>query len=212
MGVGVRFCQKAHQDPEAVLVRGIDRAAICREEIFGVFSQLKGVILFGKRPQRVVCTRRPPSITTFIERRAPLHCKHTSLAVLPSATNPTRALHQVHRNSFRDRLRMLALFRVHPAMARSSRAVSRLKLFKDHLEPPSLFELNTPFSTERSSPLFHDTVRNLPAARPYSTKPSFTQEKEKPARMSTQEAHPALLIPGPIEFDDAVLQSMSHFR
>ncbi|CAI4218134.1 unnamed protein product [Parascedosporium putredinis] len=30
-------------------------------------------------------------------------------------------------------------------------------------------------------------------------------------KMSTQPAHPALLIPGPIEFDDAVLQSMSHF-
>jgi hypothetical protein len=30
--------------------------------------------------------------------------------------------------------------------------------------------------------------------------------------MSSQPDHPALLIPGPIEFDDAVLQSMSHFR
>ncbi|KAG9246767.1 alanine--glyoxylate aminotransferas-like protein [Calycina marina] len=29
--------------------------------------------------------------------------------------------------------------------------------------------------------------------------------------MSNQPEHPALLIPGPIEFDDAVLQSMSHF-
>lgn len=29
--------------------------------------------------------------------------------------------------------------------------------------------------------------------------------------MSTQPEHPALLIPGPIEFDDAVLHSMSHF-
>ncbi|KAF2801168.1 PLP-dependent transferase [Melanomma pulvis-pyrius CBS 109.77] len=29
--------------------------------------------------------------------------------------------------------------------------------------------------------------------------------------MSSQPPHPALLIPGPIEFDDAVLQSMSHF-
>ncbi|KAK3051125.1 hypothetical protein LTS18_012462, partial [Coniosporium uncinatum] len=29
--------------------------------------------------------------------------------------------------------------------------------------------------------------------------------------MSTQPEHPALLIPGPIEFDDAVLQAMSHF-
>lgn len=30
--------------------------------------------------------------------------------------------------------------------------------------------------------------------------------------MSSQANHPALLIPGPIEFDDAVLQSMSHYR
>ncbi|PNY26120.1 Alanine-glyoxylate aminotransferase 1 [Tolypocladium capitatum] len=29
--------------------------------------------------------------------------------------------------------------------------------------------------------------------------------------MSSQPAHPALLIPGPIEFDDAVLQSMGHY-
>ncbi|KAI9678170.1 MAG: hypothetical protein M1817_006115 [Caeruleum heppii] len=29
--------------------------------------------------------------------------------------------------------------------------------------------------------------------------------------MSKQESHPTLLIPGPIEFDDAVLQSMSHY-
>ncbi|KAL4868134.1 hypothetical protein BDV12DRAFT_170126 [Aspergillus spectabilis] len=29
--------------------------------------------------------------------------------------------------------------------------------------------------------------------------------------MSTQPPHPTLLIPGPIEFDDAVLQSMSHY-
>ncbi|KAK9772296.1 hypothetical protein SCAR479_10996 [Seiridium cardinale] len=30
-------------------------------------------------------------------------------------------------------------------------------------------------------------------------------------KMSSQPEHPTLLIPGPIEFDDAVLQSMSHF-
>ena len=30
--------------------------------------------------------------------------------------------------------------------------------------------------------------------------------------MSNQAEHPALLIPGPIEFDDAVLGSMAHFR
>lgn len=32
------------------------------------------------------------------------------------------------------------------------------------------------------------------------------------AKMSSQPSHPTLLIPGPIEFDDAVLQSMSHYR
>ena len=32
------------------------------------------------------------------------------------------------------------------------------------------------------------------------------------AKMSSQAAHPALMIPGPIEFDDAVLQSMAHYR
>lgn len=32
------------------------------------------------------------------------------------------------------------------------------------------------------------------------------------SNMSSQPEHPALLIPGPIEFDDAVLQSMSHYR
>lgn len=31
-------------------------------------------------------------------------------------------------------------------------------------------------------------------------------------KMSSQPDHPTLLIPGPIEFDDAVLQSMSHYR
>ncbi|RDA94883.1 hypothetical protein CP533_4308 [Ophiocordyceps camponoti-saundersi (nom. inval.)] len=31
------------------------------------------------------------------------------------------------------------------------------------------------------------------------------------ANMSSQQSHPTLLIPGPVEFDDAVLQSMSHY-
>jgi len=30
--------------------------------------------------------------------------------------------------------------------------------------------------------------------------------------MSSQPPHASLMIPGPIEFDDAVLQAMSHFR
>jgi alanine-glyoxylate transaminase/serine-glyoxylate transaminase/serine-pyruvate transaminase len=36
-------------------------------------------------------------------------------------------------------------------------------------------------------------------------------DQEKKLNMSNQEPHAALLIPGPIEFDDQVLQSMSHY-
>ena len=43
-----------------------------------------------------------------------------------------------------------------------------------------------------------------------------TQTEQKPqepaANMSTQPEHPSVLIPGPVEFDDAVLQSMGHYR
>lgn len=52
------------------------------------------------------------------------------------------------------------------------------------------------------------------AARAVSASPS-TSSIHRPrslATMSTQPEHPTLLIPGPIEFDDAVLNSMSHYR
>jgi hypothetical protein len=152
-----------------------------------------------------------PNTTRTTIERPPFPAVVTNIGSLTRPI-PRLILHKVHSSSFRDRLRMLALFRFHPAMARSSRAVSRLRQFKDHLEPPSLFELNTPFSTERSSTLFHETEIRPSISRPFSTQRSLAQEQEKPAKMSTQEAHPALLIPGPIEFDDAVLQAMSHFR
>lgn len=35
---------------------------------------------------------------------------------------------------------------------------------------------------------------------------------EKGISTTLQPEHPALLIPGPVEFDDAVLGAMSHFR
>lgn len=46
---------------------------------------------------------------------------------------------------------------------------------------------------------------------PSSTTQNRTLSTSQP-KMSSQPEHPTLLIPGPIEFDDAVLQSMSHFR
>jgi len=36
--------------------------------------------------------------------------------------------------------------------------------------------------------------------------------KETPVKMSSQPPHPAVMIPGPVEFDDAVLNAMSHYR
>jgi len=95
-----------------------------------------------------------------------------------------------------------------------SRATSRLDLFSRHLEPKPFLELNTPFSTERSARLV-DEQGNItkPRKPPQPTpRPEKAIEPEPPAAMSKQAAHPALLIPGPIEFDDEVLQSMSHFR
>jgi alanine-glyoxylate transaminase/serine-glyoxylate transaminase/serine-pyruvate transaminase len=71
--------------------------------------------------------------------------------------------------------------------------------------------LNTPFSIERDNP-------TKKQHQPISLKQNFStsqqpqaEEPAKAAKMSSQPNHPTLLIPGPIEFDDAVLQSMSHY-
>ncbi|KAF2280554.1 PLP-dependent transferase [Westerdykella ornata] len=101
----------------------------------------------------------------------------------------------------------------------SSRPSARLDLFSRHLAPNKPFlELNTPFSTERAAHL-EDPQGNIIRTKP-AQQPAIEQEQEQkaaqvqpeePATMSSQPSHPALMIPGPIEFDDAVLQSMSHF-
>jgi len=56
------------------------------------------------------------------------------------------------------------------------------------------------------------SVEILPVIEPLPKHSRRFSSSSKQATMSTQPEHPALLIPGPIEFDDAVLQSMSHFR
>jgi alanine-glyoxylate transaminase/serine-glyoxylate transaminase/serine-pyruvate transaminase len=105
-----------------------------------------------------------------------------------------------------------------------SRAPSRLDLFTRHLRPKPFLELNTPFSTERSAYPEDDqgnVIKKKKGKEEEQVKEEPAQEEKKatkeapvetPANMSSQPPHPALLIPGPIEFDDAVLQSMSHFR
>ncbi|KAK1249929.1 hypothetical protein MKX08_009932 [Trichoderma sp. CBMAI-0020] len=63
-----------------------------------------------------------------------------------------------------------------------------------------------------SPPLSSSSPRT--SSETLASPPRFRQapaQRRHLAAMSTQASHPALLIPGPIEFDDAVLQSMSHF-
>ncbi|KAG9912754.1 hypothetical protein KCU98_g23479, partial [Aureobasidium melanogenum] len=78
---------------------------------------------------------------------------------------------------------------------------SRLSLISRHLDQRPQVELNTPYAHERQSSPSDDI--------PYSPQP--VGQEEKKTTMSSQPPHPALLIPGPIEFDDQVLQAMSHF-
>ncbi len=101
---------------------------------------------------------------------------------------------KVPRSLFR-RLRPSSMPRQNP-----DNRPARLSLISRHLAP--VYPINTPFTVER----LPDTIDTslLPKTQ--------TRNLSTPAKMSTQAAHPTLLIPGPIEFDDAVLQSMSHFR
>ncbi|KAI5360306.1 Putative aminotransferase class V domain, pyridoxal phosphate-dependent transferase, major [Septoria linicola] len=82
--------------------------------------------------------------------------------------------------------------------------------------------LNTPFSIESrivddfAATGSGETFKAPEQRRDFSTAAVSLKEegkRSKPAakKMSSQPPHPALLIPGPIEFDDEVLQSMSHY-
>ncbi|XMA07546.1 hypothetical protein WAI453_000337 [Rhynchosporium graminicola] len=81
---------------------------------------------------------------------------------------------------------------------------ARLSVISRHLDPRPPLPINTPYTAERAS---GDQSTPPAQSRRYS---SSSQSSEK-STMSGQPNHPALLIPGPIEFDDAVLQSMSHY-
>jgi len=82
-----------------------------------------------------------------------------------------------------------------------SPAKIRLSLISRHLDKPDLV-LNTPYSIERAG------LIDLVPPSPLSDGPALDQT----STMSTQVNHPTLLIPGPVEFDDDVLQSMAHYR
>jgi len=81
-----------------------------------------------------------------------------------------------------------------------------LSLISRHLQQRPIFELNTPFSSERLAGR-EDDPEGTPLARR-----APTMADAKGISTPRQPEHPTLLIPGPIEFDDAVLEAMSHYR
>ncbi|KAL8943105.1 MAG: hypothetical protein Q9216_001305, partial [Gyalolechia sp. 2 TL-2023] len=83
---------------------------------------------------------------------------------------------------------------------------TRLSLISRHLGQRPALEINTPFSSERQASQ-EDDLPHTPLAR----SPPEAAKHPPASNMSSQPDHPTLLIPGPVEFDDEVLQSMSHY-
>ncbi|KAF2625284.1 PLP-dependent transferase [Macroventuria anomochaeta] len=100
-------------------------------------------------------------------------------------------------------------------MTSRAAANSRLNQLSKHLDSKPFFELNTPFSTERSGHLEDAQGNRIQRNKPQELKkpePEQLPKKEQPPKMASSQApHPALMIPGPIEFDDEVLKSMSFY-
>lgn len=94
---------------------------------------------------------------------------------------------------------MKGLFRSLPRTLAPHDPSFRLSQISRQLAAGEFSSLNSPFAYERK----------------YSSRSQFRERIASPTtelKMSSQPDHPTLLIPGPIEFDDAVLQSMSHYR
>jgi len=96
-----------------------------------------------------------------------------------------------------------------PSPASSPAPGLRLSLISRHLAP--VYPINTPWTVERLPDIIDTTLLPKRQSRTLSTSTS-SSNLESPKMPSSQPPHATLLIPGPIEFDDAVLQSMSHYR
>lgn len=90
-----------------------------------------------------------------------------------------------------------------PRQKEPENPAGRLSLISRHLAP--VYPINTPFAVERIPDTINTSLLSKTQTRKLSTATIPT------TKMSQQAPHATLLIPGPIEFDDAVLQSMSHF-
>jgi alanine-glyoxylate transaminase / serine-glyoxylate transaminase / serine-pyruvate transaminase len=89
-----------------------------------------------------------------------------------------------------------------------------LSLISRHLDPARVVEFNTPYSQERRYPESgpdDDLSTSLRGLKGEAAEAEIPEESIE-NMASTQAPHPTVLIPGPVEFDDAVLQAMSHPR
>lgn len=84
----------------------------------------------------------------------------------------------------------------------SSPSVHRLAGIAGHLTASSASRPTSTYSSPSSTPSISTS----------NSRSLHTTSASSSPNMSSQPDHPTLLIPGPIEFDDAVLNSMSHYR
>ncbi|KAK6379542.1 hypothetical protein LTS17_006460 [Exophiala oligosperma] len=151
---------------------------------------------------------------------------HRSLRTLsPSfalGVSPARRLHRslnrpVIHTKYQFGFPSPTVVKLAPSRSTSTNSpAARLSLISRHLEEhhqSSYPPINTPYSVERDS--LPASTDDLPYNPPRPRSPSFVQKRELSTsaspKMSTQAAHPSLLIPGPIEISDEVAQSMSYY-
>lgn len=86
---------------------------------------------------------------------------------------------------------------------------SRLSLISRHLDQRAYPPLYTPYSIDRASSISDDVPYN-PLDRTPKRQLS-TSSKMEASKLTNEESHPTLLIPGPIEISNEVAQSMSYY-
>lgn len=90
-----------------------------------------------------------------------------------------------------------------------TRTAARLNLISRHLHHNPTSDLKVQFVTKRLTQTEGPVVSHPTQSQ---KRRLSTVARQGATKMSSQPPHPTLLIPGPIEFDDAVLHSMSHYR
>ena len=79
------------------------------------------------------------------------------------------------------------------------------------LPPASCPSITKPFTSRAISSSLPIRSHSSSTSSPIESR-TISNKIQSYSTMSAQPAHPTLLIPGPIEFDDEVLKSMSHYR